>query len=500
MSPYMKAYQAGIKLAEHEFFSKIADQENIPTEAYSDETLAEMGERASRLGGLLNDPSVAEEGKPALEQAHARLVQQMQERAIREAQQQAEQQAPTPQQQAPAPAPAAQQQAQQPESNYFSEALNNLTNYIRPTYDAFNDMAYEAREPVMQAVDQAVDVASPYVTSVTDMYSDISNMFSGEDAPTSEAQSAPSQFGAPSMTRGQSNLFNTQLAGIDPSLVAFGNRPQAAPSAPAQQPAAQPAARSLMVDPTMQGILPNFSGSQPVQTPLAPQETTGAGTLARGNRGQSFPFAGSNNPPMSPGVQQTATPADQGTRPSPFATPNDNTQNLVTRAQSGPRFDYQAVNQDGMADPDARFNVQAGNYRKQFDRFRQQFGGGREGAFSGLTYRDFAGALGNRGLRVGDSLNANDVMSRLQGIRQDNFNRQQGMPVASSGAGLPQLGIQNRRGRDVNRGSLSNMQQGIRNRAANRPAPGGLKMKQMSSPMTSGGSNRLPGPSNDFPY
>ena len=128
------------------------------------------------------------------------------------------------------------------------------------------------------------------------------------------------------------------------------------------------------------------------------------------------------------------------------------------------------------------------------------FGGGREGAFSGLTYRDFAGALGNRGLRVGDSLNANDVMSRLQGIRQDNFNRQQGMPVASSGAGLPQLGIQNRRGRDVNRGSLSNMQQGIRNRAANRPAPGGLKMKQMSSPMTSGGSNRLPGPSNDFPY
>jgi len=136
--------------------------------------------------------------------------------------------------------------------------------------------------------------------------------------------------------------------------------------------------------------------------------------------------------------------------------------------QVAPRFDYQAVNQDGMVDQDARFNVQAGNYRKQFNRFREQFGGGQEDAFKGLNYRDFAGALGNRGLRVGDSLSASDIMSRLQGIRQNNYNREQGMPVASRGAGLDPLEIQNRRGNIANRGILA-VQRAAGQRASTAP-------------------------------
>ena len=126
-----------------------------------------------------------------------------------------------------------------------------------------------------------------------------------------------------------------------------------------------------------------------------------------------------------------------------------------------PRFDYRAVGQDGMASEDARFNVQAGNYRKQFNRFRDQFGGEGAGAFEGLNYRDFANALDNRGLRVGDSLDANQVMSRLQNIRQTRFNESQGFdnpagPVANNTFDNP-LQIQNRRGNVANRGSLSSM-------------------------------------------
>lgn len=125
----------------------------------------------------------------------------------------------------------------------------------------------------------------------------------------------------------------------------------------------------------------------------------------------------------------------------------------------GTRFDYMAQDQSGMVDPDARFNVQHGNYRKQFNRFRDQFGGGQDDAFSGLNYKDFAGALGNRGLQVGDSLNANDIMSRLQSIRQNRSNEQQGLnqgPMDLHGG--DSLEIQNRRGNTANRGSLAQQQ------------------------------------------
>ena len=152
-----------------------------------------------------------------------------------------------------------------------------------------------------------------------------------------------------------------------------------------------------------------------------------------------------------PAQQQQAQPAQQQQAQPAQQQPAQPAQ------QPAPRFDYRAVNQEGMVDQDARFNVQAGNYRKQFNRFRDQFGGGQEDAFKGLNYRDFAGALGNRGLMVGDSFSANDIMSRLQGIRQDRFNRERGMPVASAGAGLDPIEIQNSRGTVTNRGSLAQM-------------------------------------------
>jgi hypothetical protein len=160
--------------------------------------------------------------------------------------------------------------------------------------------------------------------------------------------------------------------------------------------------------------------------------------------------------------------------------------------EQAPSFNYTALDRDGMPDPYARFNVQAGNYRKQFNRFREQYGSGQDGAFEGLTYKDFAGALGNRGLRVGDSLNANDIMTRLQRIREDNYARQQGEPFASSGAGMDALEIQNRRGNLVNRGSLAAMQQRIQRAGAARPAVGNQPMRSVASPMANTGRMSMP--------
>ena len=61
--------------------------------------------------------------------------------------------------------------------------------------------------------------------------------------------------------------------------------------------------------------------------------------------------------------------------------------------------------------------------------------------------------MGNRGLRVGDSFNANDVMQRLNKFRQGR---------SASGSGSPQtygaLATQNARGNTVNRASLDQMQ------------------------------------------
>ena len=196
---------------------------------------------------------------------------------------------------------------------------------------------------------------------------------------------------------------------------------------------------------------------------------------------QSVPQFGAN---VGRAVQRTRQlQGDPRARPRSIDL-NSYTQSQAAPAPETPRFDYGLA---ADADPDARFNVQAGNYRKQFNRFRDQFGDD-ERAFQGLNYRDFAGALGNRGLRVGDSLSASDIMSRLQSIRQSKYNQQRGQPIGNIYAGN-QLGIQNQRGRNVNRGSLAQQRAAAQRRSPSPvplPQPGlSYKPKASDTPVNS---------------
>lgn len=192
-------------------------------------------------------------------------------------------------------------------------------------------------------------------------------------------------------------------------------------------------------------------------------------------------FSGTAEEPGRPPMNNLPPAPQQGFVPDrQFRDQRDDQYTELAETGRGnvPRFDYRAVGQDGMVSDDARFNVQAGNYRKQFNRFRDQFGGEGAGAFQGLNYRDFANALDNRGLRVGDSLDANQIMGRLQNIRQTRFNETQGVdnpagPVATNTFNNS-LDIQNSRGNVANRGSLSSMLSNKKNQASSgvNPATG----------------------------
>ena len=236
--------------------------------------------------------------------------------------------------------------------------------------------------------------------------------------PTASAQQAAPRFGAPSMTRGQSNLFNTQLSGIDPSLVSFGNRPQAAQAA--------------LVQPT-------------------------PATLQQAN--------------MSVLGQQAAPVQQAPVQQAPV--------------QQAPV--QQAPAQEAAADP-FNFNVVRGGYGKQFralqDAFKQR---GQAEALEGFTYRDMAQAMGNRGLRVNDRFDANALLQRMRNIQD------QGMGVM----GGTQFAVQRQQGRGKQRGykDIVNFQTLQQQRAATNRAipsqsvnmpqarPGQFSNTQLESPM-----------------
>ena len=95
---------------------------------------------------------------------------------------------------------------------------------------------------------------------------------------------------------------------------------------------------------------------------------------------------------------------------------------------------------------DNRFNVQSGGYGRQLRRFRDQFGKveANRDLLEGLNYKDFAEVLGNRGLRVGDQLDARDILRRLREGAQG--------PVDTRGQ--EDIRIRDIRGRDANRNLL----------------------------------------------
>ena len=90
------------------------------------------------------------------------------------------------------------------------------------------------------------------------------------------------------------------------------------------------------------------------------------------------------------------------------------------------------------------FNVQSGGYGKQLRRFRNQFGEGNDDLFTGddaVNYRQFAQAMDNRGLQVGDTFDARNVIQNLRAMRSNEG------PVETP-TETSRVGVQ-RRGRDA---------------------------------------------------
>ena len=77
MSPYMKAYQAGIKLAEHEFFSKIADPENVPTESNSETPVEDLQQEAGQLAALMNNPDLDDKSKQRVADKYTSVINEL---------------------------------------------------------------------------------------------------------------------------------------------------------------------------------------------------------------------------------------------------------------------------------------------------------------------------------------------------------------------------------------------------------------------------------------
>lgn len=304
MSPYMKAYESGIKLAQYQWRSKYAEDDDG---TYLTE------DQANQLDRLKKQRSLYMESPEKYPDIDLSQILRDIETRINEIEAPA-----AAEQSAPAPASSGQivmgesiiEDAPPSDPGLLAEGTQNTGDpAMSPEY---NEASALGAAPVAAAG------GTPQVSST--------------------------QFGAPSLTRGQSNLFNTQLNSIDPSLVSLGNRLQAAP-APA------PAA------------------------PLA-----------------------------APVVAQSA----------PAAAPE-----AVPAIEEDPLEKFEREQRELAMNT---FNVQSGGYGRQLRRFRDQFGEGNEDLFQGdnaVNYRQFAQAMDNRGLQVGDTFDARKVIQNLRAMRNN---------------------------------------------------------------------------------
>ena len=116
---------------------------------------------------------------------------------------------------------------------------------------------------------------------------------------------------------------------------------------------------------------------------------------------------------------------------------------------SGPSLEEQARQEQ--ARRDNTFNVGTGGYGRQLSRFRKQFGADNADLFKGddaVDYRQFAKAMGNRGLQVGDTFDARSVLNNLRAMR--------GNEGPGANPTFNQVGVQ-RGGRDI--GNFQNLSQ-----------------------------------------
>jgi hypothetical protein len=229
-------------------------------------------------------------------------------------------------------------------------------------------------------------------------------------------------------------------------------------------------------DPTM-GVHNRGSVTTPKQPdPSAQSQRFGRPSMAR-DANRSFNLGGDLSLNMDnfalPTPQAPAAPA----APAPSSSNNffGLPDNLIQRAsQLGNRAlaalpaalqqAHDEVEIDGLLEDDAaRGNVEddqtfgavRGGYGKQLRALRGMEGlsGDARDLLGQTNYRQLASAMGDRGLRVGDQFNVQDLLGRLRGqqARRD----QEAGGGGSIGSTAAPIQIQNRRGRDVSRGAMT---------------------------------------------
>jgi hypothetical protein len=431
MSPYMKAYEAGIKLAQLEWFSKRAADEEDGTDQLFHE-VDQVGDIQDTVGEMDRlDKRIKQVRK---NQQYSRLHQD--QVGIDQAFNRAE----------------------------YARGLEKERDTLKATLP--KNYAERLRNAESAPAPAPAPVTAPQEGANMSVSPEEPNMSVSPEEPNMSVSQAPAPDRADEYRQEPMNILAKNVKEQGQSLEG-GARQSVIPQAPA----GPPAPLIEEADPVMREInlLNDKQRGAPAPAPAGADESHQElmNILAKNVKEQGPSLRGAARQTIVPRAPQSELV--RGEYEFPAMPITNSTSTTAPEVPPAPRFDYMAQNQEGMADPDDRFNVQAGNYRKQFNRFREQFGGANAPeAFQGLNYRDFAGALGNRGLRVGDSLGASDIMARLQQTRQDNWNRENNMPLANrgSGAGLSPLDIQNRRGNVANRGSLAAMNANRRN-----PAP-----------------------------
>ena len=354
MSPYMKAYEAGIKLAQLEWWSKVAEpvSERAYQRAINERNSGQFSEENEQFSTDMNDPNTA---------AFIRDIRAENDEIIRRYQAQQGSSQPEPE---PAPTP-------QPAAAPFGPP--SLTYLGKPSV-SFNT---QLREPV------------------------IPTLASSNPEPTDDSFDLSGRL---------SNLANMASNAVSDAY--------------------QGSALQRYVNEASDFASDFYQGTNPDMNMSIPQQE---------------PSELASMPPQASSELRSMPP--QAAQPQ-AAQPQEDDVERFEREQR-----ERAMN---------TFNVQRGGYGRQLARFRQQFGEGNEDLFQGdnaINYKDFARAMDNRGLQVGDTFDARNVLQNLRAMRSNLG------PVANP-TPTSRVGVQ-RRGRDI--GNFQTLQQ--QRAAANRARP-----------------------------
>ena len=309
-------------------------------------------------------------------------------------------------------------------SDADKQRVDELTQARNMLSNAFNRISSGAGE----TMDSLKDTGRNLMSGAEDIYN---NMFSSEEEPNQSlpAEEQPNMSVAPSQPEPQFTMPNFENLSLNPNFLGRGMGRSSAIQGEFGQKSEPSFLDNVMgrVGDFASNFATNYMSSQP----LRDFEDKQYGTSDAMDDAE---FDSMNNAYMDASNQETAAKLED--------TPGT--------------LEYEARMEQEEADAIAnRFDVQKGGYGRQLRRFREQFGqddATRE-LLEGINYRDFASALGNRGLRVGDQIDARDIINRL---RQQQGGRG---PVDTDSLGA--IGIRDSRGRDANRGAL-----GRRRRAA----------------------------------